>query len=62
MARDNNLFLSLARKALKWDEPAEPVRIVGPLYFVGTEGLSSWLFATSEGHILLNTGMPRPGR
>lgn len=61
LARDNNLFLSLARKALKWDEPAEPVRIVGPLYFVGTEGLSSWLFATSEGHILLNTGMPTSG-
>jgi metallo-beta-lactamase class B len=43
---------------LKWDEPTEPIKIVGPLHFVGTQGLSSWLFATSEGHILLNTGMP----
>jgi metallo-beta-lactamase class B len=41
--------------------PAEPVKIVGPLYFVGTQGLSSWLFATKEGHILLNTGMPSSG-
>jgi metallo-beta-lactamase class B len=58
LAKDNKLFLSLARKALKWDEPAEPLRIAGPLYFVGTKGLGSWLFATKQGHILLNTGMP----
>ena len=58
LARDNNLFLRLAREGLKWDEPAEPLKIAGPLYFVGTEGLGSWLFATSEGLILLNTAMP----
>jgi metallo-beta-lactamase class B len=58
LAKDNNLFLSLARKVLKWEEPTEPIKIVGPLHFVGTQGLSSWLFATSEGHIFLNTGMP----
>ncbi len=58
LAKDNNLFLSLARKVLKWDEPAAPIKIVGPLHFVGTQGLSSWLFATLDGHILLNTGMP----
>lgn len=58
LAKDNNLFLTLARKGLKWDEPAEPLKIAGPLYFVGTEGLGSWLFATTEGLILLNTAMP----
>lgn len=61
LAKDNRLFLTLARKALKWDEPAEPIKIVGPLYFVGTRGLGSWLFATSQGLILLNTGMPESG-
>ena len=61
LARDNNLFLSLARKVLKWDEPTDPVKIAGPLYFVGTRGLSSWLFVTTEGNILLNTGMPGSG-
>jgi metallo-beta-lactamase class B len=61
LAKDNNLFLSLARKVLKWDEPTDPIKIVGPLYFVGTMGLSSWLFTTPEGHILLNTGMPTSG-
>jgi metallo-beta-lactamase class B len=61
LAGDNNLFLSLARKALKWEEPADPVRIVGPIYFVGTKGLGVFLFTTSEGHILMNTGMPSSG-
>jgi metallo-beta-lactamase class B len=61
LAKDNNLFLTLARKALKWDVATDPVKIVGPLYFVGTAGLSSWLFVTSDGHILLNTGMPDSG-
>jgi metallo-beta-lactamase class B len=48
LAKDNNLFLSLARKMLKWDVAAEPVKIIGPLYFVGTQGLSAWLFATTR--------------
>jgi len=61
LASDNNLFLSLARKALKWEEPADPVRIIGPIYFVGTKGLGVFLFTTSEGHILMNTGMPSSG-
>jgi metallo-beta-lactamase class B len=61
LAKDNKLFLNLARKALKWDEPADPVKIAGPLHFVGTQGLGSWLFATAQGHILLNTGMPESG-
>lgn len=46
---------------MQWEEPTDPVRIVGPLYFVGTKGLGVFLFATSEGHILLNTGMPSSG-
>lgn len=61
LANDNNLFITLAAKALKWEEPTEPVRIVGPVYFVGTKGLGVFLFTTSEGHILMNTGMPSSG-
>jgi metallo-beta-lactamase class B len=49
------------RKALKWDQPAAPVKIVGPIYFVGTQGLSSWLLTTPQGHILMNTGLPGSG-
>jgi metallo-beta-lactamase class B len=61
LARDNKLFVTLASRFLKWEEPAEPARIAGPIYFVGTKGLGVFLFATTEGHILMNTGMPSSG-
>jgi metallo-beta-lactamase class B len=61
LAKDNRLFISLASKQFHWEEPTEPTKIVGPLYYVGTRGLGSWLFTTPEGHILLNTGMPSSG-
>ena len=60
-AKDPAQFLEAARKLLKWDEPADPAHIAGPLYFVGTKGLSVYLITTSEGHIVLNTGMPGSG-
>lgn len=31
LANNNKLFLELALKGLKWEEPAEPVRIAGPV-------------------------------
>jgi metallo-beta-lactamase class B len=61
LANNNKLFIELATKALHWDEPTDPVKMVGPLYFVGTRGLSSFLFATTDGLILLNTGTPNSG-
>jgi metallo-beta-lactamase class B len=56
------LFLTTARTALKWDEPAEPARVVGPIYFVGTKGLGSFLIKGSEGHVVVYTGMPGSGQ
>jgi metallo-beta-lactamase class B len=41
-----------------WIEPAEPVRIVGPIYFVGTKGLGAYLLTTPKGHILLDGALP----
>lgn len=61
LAKNNKLFIELATRYLHWDEPVDPIHIVGPLYFVGTRGLSSWLFVTSEGNILLNTGTSKSG-
>jgi metallo-beta-lactamase class B len=61
LANDNRLFITLATKALKWEEPEEPVSIVGPIHFVGTKGLGAFLFTTAEGHVLMNTGMPSSG-
>lgn len=61
LANDNKLFITLATKALHWEEPQEPFHIAGPLYYVGTKGLASFLFATSDGLMLLNTGDPTSG-
>jgi len=61
LAKDPVLFLNTAGLALNWNEPAEPVRIVGPIYFVGTKGLASWLITSPAGHLLLNTGLPPSG-
>lgn len=61
LAKDPRLFLELARKARKWDEPAEPAKLVGPIYAVGTKGLSVFLVRTSDGLILINTAMPGSG-
>lgn len=40
-----------------WNKPTEPFRIAGNLYYVGTYDLASYLIATPEGHILINTGL-----
>ncbi|MGV3606729.1 MAG: subclass B3 metallo-beta-lactamase [Planctomycetaceae bacterium] len=61
LAKDPALFLESARKQLKWDEPTEPAKVVGPIYFVGTKGLSVYLITSAEGHILINSGMPGSG-
>lgn len=61
LATDNKLFLQLASKAQHWEEPAAPLHIAGPLYFVGTRGLGAFIFATPQGLILMNTGMPSSG-
>jgi len=61
LARNPPLFMQLARRALKWDEPAEPTKIVGPIYSVGTRGLSVFLVKTTEGLIVIDTPMPGSG-
>ncbi|TDW44288.1 metallo-beta-lactamase class B [Flavobacterium sp. 270] len=61
LAKNPVMFLNLASKTLKWTEPAEPLQIAGPIYFVGTKGLGSYLISTSKGLILLYTGMPGSG-
>jgi len=47
--------------ALKWEQPTTPMKMVGPIYYVGTEGLAAWLIATPQGHILMNTGLASSG-
>jgi metallo-beta-lactamase class B len=45
------------REALQdWSLPFEPRRIIGNIYYVGTNMISSFLITTPAGHILLDTG------
>jgi metallo-beta-lactamase class B len=38
-----------------WNAPFPPHKVIGNLYYVGTEQLASFLVATPEGHILVNS-------
>jgi metallo-beta-lactamase class B len=39
-----------------WKAPCDPVRIAGPVYYVGASGVSAFLITSPEGHILIDTG------
>src|SRR5690349_7652726 len=40
-----------------WSKPYPPFRIAGNLYYVGTYDLACYLIATTQGNILINTGL-----
>ena len=40
-----------------WTEPFPPFRIAGNLYYVGSKDLASYLVATPQGHILINSDL-----
>lgn len=44
-----------------WSKPVRPYRVVGNIYYVGTEGLAAWLVTTPDGHILLDGGASAEG-
>jgi metallo-beta-lactamase class B len=41
-----------------WVRPAQPFRVIGPIYSVGTENLGIFLIHTRDGDILLDGGVP----
>lgn len=45
-----------------WIKPYQPFRIAGNLYYVGSYDLASYLITTSEGNILINTGVASSGK
>jgi metallo-beta-lactamase class B len=40
-----------------WTTPFPPFRIAGSLYYVGSKDLASYLIATPQGHILINSSL-----
>lgn len=41
----------------EWNQPFKPFRIIGNIYYVGTNNLACYLIATPGGHILIDTAM-----
>jgi metallo-beta-lactamase class B len=41
----------------QWSQPYQPFRLVGNVYYVGTYDLACYLITTSEGNILINSGL-----
>ena len=41
----------------EWSKPYQPFRIAGNLYYVGTYDLACYLIITTQGNILINTGL-----
>ncbi len=41
----------------EWSRPQKPFHIVGPIHYVGTEGIAVYLIKTSRGLILLDGGV-----
>jgi metallo-beta-lactamase class B len=41
----------------EWTQPQTPFQIVGPIYYVGSKGLSAYLIRTSDGLVLLDGTM-----
>ncbi len=53
-AGNPELAASIAAAKARWNVPTEPFHIIDDIYYVGTEGLGVFLFASDEGHILLD--------
>ena len=59
-----SVLLLLATSALaqsdpvsrSWNQPVEPFRIAGNLYYVGASDITSYLITTPKGHIVLDGG------
>jgi metallo-beta-lactamase class B len=49
---------ALCPSCAEWNAPADPARLFGNAYYVGTRGLSAVLLTSSAGHILLDAGLP----
>ena len=62
MLATTTLSLALAWAAVgqaDWYEPFPANKVIGNVYYVGSKDLASYLIATPEGHILINSGFER---
>ena len=52
------LFVQSPDERAAWNQPVEPFRIIGNVYYVGAAGVSAFLIHSPGGSILLDGGLP----
>ena len=50
---------AFAQEASDWTNPFPPYRIIGNIYYVGSQGLASYLIVTPQGNILINSNLEK---
>ena len=50
---------ALAQETPDWTNPFPPYRIIGNIYYVGSQGLASYLITTPQGNILINSNLEK---
>ena len=46
-----------AQTPSSWTQPFPPHKVAGNVYFVGSQGLASYLITSPQGHILINSSL-----
>jgi metallo-beta-lactamase class B len=49
-------FGQLGEQEQAWNQPVEPFRIAGNVYYVGASDITSYLITSPKGHILIDSG------
>lgn len=50
------LFAQADPESRSWNQPVEPFRIIGNIYYVGASDIASYLITTPQGHIVIDGG------
>ncbi len=48
-----------AQESPAWTNPFPPYRIIGNIYYVGSQGLAAYLIVTPQGNILINSNLEK---
>ena len=51
--------VAVAQETSDWMNPFPPYRIIGNIYYVGSQGLASYLITTPQGNILINSNLEK---
>ncbi len=50
---------AVAQETPEWTQPFPPHHVIANIYYVGSQGLASYLITTPQGHILINSSLAK---